>query len=399
MWQGSVAGRGASVMWCRELGIAVLFSLLFVGVQAFGAGDNQFSISPKTNNGAKWRIGYYEGGSYEAYYKRLAATVEGLMELGWVKTAELPRSETKDSRALWDWLVANADSDYVEFAEEGFVSALWDDERRAKVATELTTRLREKRDLDLMLALGTRAGQDLASDEHSVPTIVITSTDPVKSGIIDSADDSGRDHIHARVDPARNARQVSIFYDIVGFKRLGVAFENSAEGRNYAAVEEVEAVARKRGFEVVECHTLSDIPALEVAGGSVVKCFNELAAKSDAIYVTMQGGVNRDTIPELVSIANQHRLPTLSQIGEDGVRFGFLMSVSIPFSSKKSGRYYASVIARVFNGAKPRDIGQVSEESPNIALNLKSAEIVGLYLQADILAAADNVYPTIEAPK
>jgi hypothetical protein len=35
------------------------------------------------------------------------------------------------------------------------------------------------------------------------------------------------------------------------------------------------------------------------------------------------------------------------------------------------------------------------KEVPNIAINLKTAEIVGLYLYADVLAAADEIYREI----
>lgn len=64
-----------------------------------------------------------------------------------------------------------------------------------------------------------------------------------------------------------------------------------------------------------------------------------------------------------------------------------------------SGLFFASNMARIFNGAKPRALSQVMEESPRIAINLKTAEIVGLYLYADILAAADQVFQIIEKPE
>ena len=359
------------------------------------ADSRAFSISPTTNHGAKWRIGYYEGGPYEEYNSRLRATVEGLMDLGWVKPTKLPDFRETDSKSMWQWLVNNISSRYLEFVQDGFYSSGWDNARRTRLSKRLNSRLAMRKDIDLMLALGTGAGQDLANDEHNVPTLVITTTDPIKSGIVKSVEDSGRDHIHARVDPLRNERQIQIFHDIVGFERIGLAYENSEAGRNYAAVETVKSVGKARGFEVVECHTQSDIPDISRAGDSVIRCFKDLVRSSDAIYVTMQGGVNRDTIPILVEIANKNRIPTLSQIGEKGVRSGFLMSVSSFYASQKSGRFYASVMARIFNGSKPRDIGQVLEESPKIAINLKTAEVVGLYLKADILAAADNVFPTM----
>jgi hypothetical protein len=65
--------------------------------------------------------------------------------------------------------------------------------------------------------------------------------------------------------------------------------------------------------------------------------------------------------------------------------------------SKPAGRYFAAILAQVFNGAKPRQLDQVFEEAQNIAINLKTAEIIGFYLYADILAAADEIYTMIES--
>jgi hypothetical protein len=67
-------------------------------------------------------------------------------------------------------------------------------------------RLKENKDIDLMIAMDTRAGQALANNDHAVPTIVCSSSDPVASKIILSAEDSGYDHIHAMVDPKRYIR-------------------------------------------------------------------------------------------------------------------------------------------------------------------------------------------------
>ena len=225
----------------------------------------------------------------------------------------------------------------------------------------------------------------------------MSSSDPVNSGIIKSNDDSGYDHIHARVDPLRYERQIKLFHEIVGFKNLGVAYEDSVYGRSYAAIDLIEEVGTERNFHIFRCFTQSDIPDQKLAGESVIKCFRELAKQVDAIYVTVQGGVNPETIPELVKITNDYRIPTFYQAGSSGVKYGFLMSISRA-SFKPVGLFHAATIAQIFNGAKPRQLSQLFEESPNIAINLKTAEIVGIYLYADVLAAADEIYNQIEKP-
>ena len=379
----------------------LLFALiyLFAGgtVQAFEMSD-QFSTAPVLDNGKKWKIAYYEGGSHGNYYHYLEATIKGLMELGWIEKASFDNVTGNDTGRLWQWLVRSAESDYLVFLDDGYYSANWDDDIRKSIRKELMQRLSGNSDISLIIAMGTWAGLDLANDEHSVPTIVMSTSDPVKSGIIKSTVDSGYDHVHARVDPYRYERQIRIFHDIIRFKKLGVAYEDSLYGRSYSAIDIVEKVADDIGFEVVKCHTRSDIANTEVASESVLRCFEELSQKADAIYVTIQGGVNAQSIPKLVEIANKERIPTFSQLGSKEVQSGFLLSISRP-GFKPAGLFLSATIAKVLNGARPRQLTQLFEESPSIAINLKTAEIVGLYLYADILAAADTIFRDITAPQ
>jgi ABC-type uncharacterized transport system substrate-binding protein len=375
----------------------VCVALIVSHVNAITDAWGDFATMPKTNNGKKWRIGYYQGGDYSNYYKYLVGTINGLMDLGWIESKELPKIQNEKTDILWYWLSKNAKSKYIQFVLDGYYTARWDKTKREVISEKIINRLRKKKDIDLMIAMGTWAGKDLANKKHHTSTMVLSTSDPVGSGIIKSVEDSGLDHVHARVDPYRYERQVRIFHDLVTFKKLGVAYENSVVGRSYAAVEMIENVAKERHFQIVHCHTQSDIADQKVAGESVRKCFDKLAQNNvDAIYVTVQGGVNSETIPRLVKIANKNRIPTFSQFGSKEVKSGFLLSISRSGGFKPAGRFFAATAAQIFNGAKPRQLNQVFEEAQKIAVNLKTAEIIGFYLHADILAAADEIYREIE---
>jgi ABC-type uncharacterized transport system substrate-binding protein len=134
-----------------------------------------------------------------------------------------------------------------------------------------------------------------------------------------------------------------------------------------------------------------------LAEESVKKAFNELVLKSDAIYVTMQGGVNSNSIPELVNITTKKQIPTFSQSGSEEVKYGFLASIS-QAGFKYIGEYHAEIIAKMFSGATPRQLPQLFEEPPKIAINLKTAEAIGFNPPVDILLSADEVYQEITLP-
>ncbi len=390
---GAGAGRARTL-----LGAAVpllLCASLLAPTSGWANGTTSgFSTSPITNQGKPWRLAYYQGGQAGNYYEYLRAVVGGLMSLGWVQERPIPNYPSKDSKQLWAWLSQHAGSEFVTFAPDAFYSAGWDQEVRKVERQKILERLSEDEDIDLVFAMGTWAGKDLATDDHDVPTLVMSASDPVRSGIIESVHHSGRAHVHARVDPLRYERQIRVFHDVIEFRTLGVAYEDSPDGRAYAAMDTVERMAEERGFEIVRCYTKSDVADQKVANDSVLDCFEQLAEEVDAIYVTQQGGVNPTTIPDLVQIANESRVPTFSQSGAKEVSYGVLLSISRP-SFKPVGIFLAATAAKVLNGARPGNLPQLYEESPSIAINLKTAEVIGLYLYADVLAAADQIYRDI----
>ena len=355
-----------------------------------------FSSDPVLNDGKRWRVGYYEGGEYTDYQKEFTATIKGLMKLGWVEPQAIPEQLGERTDFLWKWLVTQIKSDYIEFVPGAHYSAAWDEELRIKTSAELINRVNSQKDLDLIIALGTWAGKDLSNDSHKTPTLVLSASDPLAAGIIKSVDNSGYAHLHATVDSSRFVRQVKLFHELVGFKRLGVAFENSPSGRSYAAIDAIEILSKERGFEVIPCYTQSDISEKAIAEASVISCFEQLAKNAEAIYVTNQGGVTYDSIPKLVEIANKHRIPTFSQSGAEEVKYGFLFSLSRA-AFRYLGDFHALTIGKVFNGAKPGQLTQLFEEPPKVALNLKTAEIVGFNPPLLLLGAADEIYHEIHA--
>lgn len=353
-----------------------------------------FSTAPVMNGDQRWRIGYFEGGEYIDYQKILIETIKGLMKLGWIEKVDIPDQGGEQTVQLWQWLQHGIHSDYIEFVNDAHYSADWNDILRGQMADNIIDRLNHKQNIDLMIAMGTSAGKALSNDRHHTPVMVLSATDPLSAGIIKSVEDSGYDHIHAAVDPNRHERQVRVFHDIVNFKKLGIAYEDSDNGRSYAALPVIERLGHERGFDIVSCHTQSDISDIAKAEASVADCFRTLAAKADAIYVTAQGGVNGHSIGQLVKIANESRVPTFSQSGSDEVKKGFLLSLS-QAGFRYIGEFHASTFAKVFNGALPNQLTQFFEEPPRMAVNLKTAEIVGFNPPLLLLGAADEVYRDI----
>ena len=283
---------------------------------------------PTLNKGNKWRIGYYEGGSWQ---------------------------------------------DYRESLKEGHV--------------------------DMMFAMGTWAGQDLANNSHAIPTMVMSTTDPVQSGIVKSADDSGLDHVHARCDPTRRQRQIRLFHDIIKFKRIGVVYDDKdPNGKVMAHLNELEEIGLERRFDVVTCSAPDSQKSLQVAVDGYRACVRKLAPEVDAFYLSDLRGTEADMLFETIQPLFEHKVPTWSARGSKLVARGALLSVARE-NFDFIAPFYAAVVARIFNGVKPRDIPQVFKDKMRLAINLETAKTIGYPVPPNILKEADIVYDKIEVPQ
>ena len=380
--------------------ITALFISCFFFSNVYAIDKVNFPVTPKMNNGKKWRVGYLEGGPLPNYPDNLRALVTAFSDLGWAKKPAFPPpADTADTKQLWAWISKNLKSDYLEFVQDAYWSNNWDDSLRPKNRQLVLDRLNQKKDIDLMLAMGTWAGQDLANNEHSVPTVVMSTSNPIASKIAKSVNDSGYNHLNARVDPTRYERQVRIFYDIFKFKRLGVVLEkDTIVGRSYAAIDDVEKVAREKGFKVITCNAPTSGVSKEESQSSVLKCHEELAPKVDAFYITVHRGVSLQKMDKLLAPFMRYKIPTFSQLGTDEVKHGALLSIARA-GFKYIARFHAETIAKIFNGAKPRDLEQFFEDPPRIAINLKTALIIGYAPGVDIIGSSDEVFEGIAAAK
>jgi ABC-type uncharacterized transport system substrate-binding protein len=294
-----------------------------------------------------------------------------------------------DSRVVWDQL-SRAKSSYIQFVSDAYWSADWNVATRVKNAENAIKRLRSG-DIDFIIAMGTWAGQDLANNNHSIPTIVISVSDPVQSGIVKSAEYSGYDHVHAKCDPSRYIEQIKLFHNMIGFKKLGIVYENSVEGRSYSAIADVEKVAGMRGFEIVKCEAPWSGVEEKEAIRATIDCCERLALKVDAVYITVHRGFVLDYIPEIMKPLLKNKIPSFSQRGPEEVERGVLLSIARDrFVSV--GKYHARIMAQIFNGAKPGKLNQIFTDPKTIAVNIKTAEIIGFIIPPEFLKVTDKVY-------
>jgi ABC-type uncharacterized transport system substrate-binding protein len=290
---------------------------------------------------------------------------------------------------MWLWLADHARGK-IRFLRDGFYSAQWDNDARGIIKNVIKERVRARGDVDMIIAMGTWSGVDMVEEDLGIPVFSMSVTDAVNAGIVLSTEDSGRDNVHAQLDPGRFKKQITLFHEIFHFKKLGVPVEDTPEGRNTAAMDEIEKTAAELGIELVKRSAPLDLPDENQAFENLKGCVESLAKEADALYLTYTSTPLR-RVPELMAPVVAAGIPSFSQAGPQFVEYGVLMSLS-QVDFEDIGLFEAESITAVINGKKPRDVSQIFEPELGLTINLRTAMRIGWNPPLEILAAVDNIY-------
>lgn len=353
---------------------------------------------PVGHAGKKWRIGYCETESFSNYSKIFYYLVKALAENGWLKnTTGMPFSpEEDDTDKLWAWLAQHDLGDYIEFpANAHYNLARMQSENGPNPEQKIIDRLNHQKDIDLMIVMGTKAGQALGNNLHQVPVFVFSASNAFQAGIVKGVEYSGNSHVWAHMDMNRFKRQLQVFHDLFKFKKLGIVYENSQIGKSYTALTDIEAVAKERGFQLIreyvnEPRGDNDIDRYRT---DLKNAYLRLAPKVNAFYLTV-ASVNSTWLPDLLTPFYNQKVPVFSQLGDDEVQHGALMSITY-FDYPNMGRFGADALIKAMSGSPLDKLNQSYENTPQIIINLEVARKIGYKPAFDILLAADKVYRNV----
>ena len=348
----------------------------------------------KNKSGQKFRIGYVETDPYYNFAGTLHGIILGLQSVGLIEdVSDIPFIiGQSDTTIIWEWLAAKKDTTGIEFVRDAHYSFI-----DPGAEEDLRKRLEEKDDLDLMIVMGTAPGQKLAQYDHEVPMLVFSSSDAVGSGIIDSVEDSGKNHVWAHVDPGRYQRQLEVFHDLFQFKKIGLIYEDSPNGRIYSAYGTVQVLSQYRGFDIVDYHVdepTNDPQDIERYHKEMSKGIKALSEQVDAVYLTANQ-IENERLASMLTPLYEKNIPVFSQIGSNEVEYGALLSL-YRANYLGIGRFGAETIKSVMNGANPRDLEQNFGDTPSIVLHLEVANKIGYKPPFEVLLATDKVYRNIK---
>lgn len=332
-------------------------------------------------------------GGYFRYQKIFAATIQGLAKLGIIQYGGVVVPEdTRSLLPMWRWLIKNAGGNQLQFLIDGYYSYEWKEIVREEVRAEVLERLRTRQDVDLILTFGTNAGLDMVRNVTTVPVLHLASSDPVASGIVASAEDSGRDNVHAVVTGDFWRWQVLRFHYIFHFERLATI----APDTNIALIgaSDIQQVAASLGIQYFIATYHVDNNNQDAAYGAFRDALLEALDKQRADAVMLPWfPANDEQMQEILHILTKRGIPAFSQMGSEPVKRGILIGVGDDNLSGL-GYFEARVIQKVLAGVKPRAISQRYEQSQGLVLNLRTAMEMGWNPPLGLLVTVEKTYNT-----
>ncbi|MFV0349543.1 MAG: ABC transporter substrate binding protein [Halodesulfovibrio sp.] len=347
--------------------LALLSSLVFLLFIATGA---QPAAAQTTPPPATKRIGYLEAGPFWLYERTWSAFQAAMARKG-------------DMRC--------------EYPQDAFISPGWAPETM-KTLPDRAAELMRRNDLDLVVGMGTAAVKALlAANNGKTPILGMGMADPIAAGVVVSAQDSGADNFTCRVTVDRWSSMFRVFYDVVRFKKMGIMYSDSPEGRVYSAVDDAQAIATELGFSLVEYGGLSSSESAEECS----KGLEALHAQGmDAFFIGPLNcfDIEGSSMVPLLGQLNAWKIPTFARDGSEYVKAGALMGFST-WDFAPTGQFLANLAHPMLSGTRARTLSMLDRAEPSIALNLATAKAIGFDFPFDVLVTADELHQAITLPE
>jgi putative ABC transport system substrate-binding protein len=266
-----------------------------------------------------------------------------------------------------------ADLGYIEGKTIKFEtrSARGQDTRLSELAAELV-----RVPVDVIVAVQTPAAHAEKKATRLIP-IIIMAGDPIATGLVSNlARPDGNLTGFSATAAEAAAKSLELILEMIpGARRVGV-LGNADDPFINPFFEQIRQGAPGVHLEVHE---------VSVRGSNELNDAFAAITREHADAAIIQGSL---PVEQTVELALKYRLPSLST-QKSAVRAGILMSFSASFAER--GRILASYVDRIFKGAKPADLPVQEPTRYELAINLKTANAIGLTVPPTLLARADEV--------
>ena len=214
-----------------------------------------------------------------------------------------------------------------------------------------------------------------------VPIVIVTTSDPVETGIVDSLAHPGRNITGVtRFTRELSGKRWELLKEVLpGLSRVGLLL--GADATTNLALKEYQAAGEDLNIEIESLGVRGPNPNISAAFQKAVK------ARVSAVVVARATALNSHS-QQIAELARRHRLPSMYEVRE-GVDVGGLMS----YAADEAERYRRAAwyVDKILKGANPGDLPIEQPTKFELIINLKTAKQIDLTIPPNVLARADRV--------
>jgi putative ABC transport system substrate-binding protein len=247
-------------------------------------------------------------------------------------------------------------------------------ERLADLAADLV-----RLPVDVLVAAGAATTRPAQQATRTIPIVIMTSTDPVQTGLIASwVRPGGNITGVSSLQVALLGKRLEILKEAIPTLSRVAAFWNP--GNPTAFLPDTQVAAQALGVQL-QAFGLPTLAAFEGA-------FAAAAGSRAEALIVMPDSFLHNHHTQIVDLAQRHRLPGMYPDPEY-VRAGGLMSYTT--SVLAMGHRAATFVDKLLNGANPAELPVEQAMTFRFLINLKTAKALGITIPPHLLTLANEV--------
>ncbi|MGC9395559.1 MAG: ABC transporter substrate-binding protein [Anaerolineae bacterium] len=234
--------------------------------------------------------------------------------------------------------------------------------------------------VDLIFSISTPATQaaQKATVDNNIPVVFGILTDPVGAGVVNSLTEPGGNITGVTFGPQEAQRLEWLTKIAPTVKQVYIIYNPDDTSANLA-LKTAQATATNLGLEIIAQEARDP--------DEIAFALTDLPEDADALYL-LPDSRTEASLPDILAVANARHLPTsvanIERV-EDGALYSYAMKL-VP-----TGQQAARMAGQILNGIRPADLPVETTEF-FLAINLKTAQAIGLTVPDEILSQADTIY-------